>query len=107
MHSRDLDSLITEREAAAVLEWQQPEYDNRPVHIMRDHPSHGVPILGGMWGVDLGRMDARKRMRGFWRRSLYGVWGWVSIMSKRPNTFIWPRVVSHLWQKVSYRDPGL
>ena len=81
MHSRDLDSLITEREAAAVLEWQQPEYDNRPVHIMRDHPSHGVPILGGMWGVDLGRTDARKRLREFWRRSLYGVWGWVSLMS--------------------------
>jgi len=45
--SRDCDSRISEREAAAVQEWLTSEKD---FHIMRDHPYHTVPILGGMWG---------------------------------------------------------
>jgi hypothetical protein len=27
------------------------------VHIMRDHPYHGVPILAGMWGVKGGKLN--------------------------------------------------
>lgn len=45
--SRDCDSRISEREVAAVQEWLTSEKD---FHIMRDHPYHTVPILGGMWG---------------------------------------------------------
>jgi hypothetical protein len=47
MLSRDCDSRIGEREAAAVAEWLASEKD---FHVMRDHPHHRVPILGGMWG---------------------------------------------------------
>lgn len=46
--SRDCDSRITQREAISVLEWISSE---KSFHIMRDHPHHGTPILGGMWGV--------------------------------------------------------
>nr|CAH0110641.1 unnamed protein product [Daphnia galeata] len=46
--SRDSDSRIIPREKAAVREWLASD---RIFHIMRDHPYHCIPILGGMWGV--------------------------------------------------------
>jgi hypothetical protein len=51
--SRDCDSRISEREVSAVNEWLNSDKD---FHIMRDHPYHGVPILGGMWGCRRGIM---------------------------------------------------
>lgn len=48
MISRDCDCRIGEREAEAVGQWLNSAYG---FHIMRDHPLHGAPILGGMWGV--------------------------------------------------------
>jgi hypothetical protein len=45
---RDCDSRLTLREKAAVDEWLASETG---FHIMRDHPWHGSPILGGMWGT--------------------------------------------------------
>jgi protein O-GlcNAc transferase len=45
---RDADSRITQREAAAVNEWVS---SGSILHIMRDHPHHGYPMLGGMWGI--------------------------------------------------------
>lgn len=45
--SRDLDSAFTPRERASVNVWLE---SNKLFHVMRDHPFHGVPMLGGMWG---------------------------------------------------------
>lgn len=45
--SRDLDSALTIRERASVNAWLA---SNKSFHAMRDHPQHGVPMLGGMWG---------------------------------------------------------
>ncbi len=53
MMSRDTDSRLSEREQIAVTEWIESGAD---VHIIRDHPYHGVPILGGMWGVKGGKL---------------------------------------------------
>lgn len=47
MLSRDCDSRFSDREVAAINEWLN---SNKNFHIMRDHPYHTVPILGGMWG---------------------------------------------------------
>ena len=47
MISRDVDTLILEREVAAVNEWLA---SGKVLHIMRDHPKHEMPIMGGMWG---------------------------------------------------------
>jgi len=52
--SRDCDSRITDREVLAVNEWLKSDKD---FHIMRDHPYHTVPILGGMWGSRRGLMN--------------------------------------------------
>ena len=48
MISRDTDSRLNSRESNAVHEWLN---SGKAFHIMRDHPQHGIEILGGMWGV--------------------------------------------------------
>lgn len=45
---RDADSRASRRERAAVDEWLASTLN---FHVMRDHPSHVLPIMGGMWGV--------------------------------------------------------
>ena len=57
MVSRDLDSRLTGREAAAVTQWLT-DPQQLPFHVMRDNPQHGTEILGGMWGA---RMDTGYR----------------------------------------------
>lgn len=47
---RDADSRIQPREMLAVEEWLR---SGKTLHIMRDHPNHLTPILGGMWGLAL------------------------------------------------------
>ncbi len=51
--SRDCDSRFSNREILAINEWLSSDKD---FHIMRDHPYHTVPILGGMWGCRNGIM---------------------------------------------------
>lgn len=51
--SRDCDSRFSDREVGAIEEWLLSDKD---FHIMRDHPYHTVPILGGMWGCRNGLM---------------------------------------------------
>lgn len=51
--SRDCDSRFSIREINAINEWLKSDKD---FHIMRDHPYHTVPILGGMWGCRNGIM---------------------------------------------------
>ena len=52
--SRDTDSRLTQREKDAVDEWMNSD---KGLHIMRDHPWHGAPILGGMWGCKRGVLN--------------------------------------------------
>ena len=42
--SRDTDSSISTREDAAIREWLR--YDKN-FHVLRDHPGHCIPMLGG------------------------------------------------------------
>jgi hypothetical protein len=51
--SRDCDSRFSDREFFAIKEWLESD---KEFHIMRDHPYHAVPILGGMWGCRNGLM---------------------------------------------------
>ena len=63
--SRDLDSRLTSREAAAVQEWLE---SGRAVHSMRDHASHQMPMMGGMWGTRLTQPGVRQKWRSAWQR---------------------------------------
>lgn len=44
---RDTDSRLAAREEEAVNEWLKSD---KTFHVMRDHPFHKFPMLGGMWG---------------------------------------------------------
>ena len=59
MISRDTDSRLSHREKAAVDEWLASD---RGLHIMRDHPWHGYPVLGGMWGAKAGTIPKMKEL---------------------------------------------
>ena len=72
--SRDADSRFDYRERAAVEEW----LDSRMAfHIMRDHPYHNAPILGGMFGARGGSLkgfaDVLTRNREAWAEQT-GFW---------------------------------
>lgn len=54
MVSRDLDSLISPREAAAVQEWLESD---KAFHFMRDHPAHSIEILGSAWGIRMSPLE--------------------------------------------------
>lgn len=45
--SRDMDSRLNPREAAAVKEWLQSRYR---IHGMQDNAEHTRPLMGGLWG---------------------------------------------------------
>lgn len=53
MMARDTDSRLSLREKLAVQDWIDSGCD---LHVIRDHPYHGVPIVGGMWGIRGGRL---------------------------------------------------
>ena len=44
---RDADSVVNDREKAAVAQWLG---SGLPFHVMRDWYSHTDPMLGGLWG---------------------------------------------------------
>ena len=48
---RDCDSVVSEREAAAVAEWLG---SGEPFHVMRDWYTHTDPMLAGLWGGTAG-----------------------------------------------------
>ena len=48
---RDADSRIHMRDRWAIDEFVS---SNFKAHSVRDHPYHGVPLLGGLWGVKSG-----------------------------------------------------
>jgi hypothetical protein len=52
---RDADWRLSDREAAAVMEWTQSVDFNKPdsaiLHCIRDHPKHaGSALVDGLWG---------------------------------------------------------
>jgi hypothetical protein len=85
---RDADSRLNERERAAVDAWLASDRD---VHIMRDHPHHTTPILGGMWGVRRGRLW---NMRGLLAKFTRDVYEWQADQDFLRD-LVYPLVVRH------------
>lgn len=83
---RDTDSRLSLREKSGIDEWLNSD---KNFHVIRDHPLHDVPILGGLWGVRGGLLADINELIGQW-----------NIVSQYQNdqTFlrnvVWPRVVS-------------
>lgn len=67
---RDTDSRLNYREKSAVDEWLNSD---KTIHIMRDHPYHGYPILGGMWGFkNNGKYNLQEILESFHKTNEYG-----------------------------------
>lgn len=60
---RDADSRLNEREADAVRTFEESD---KMVHIMRDHPAHKIPMMGGMWGAKKGFLPEFERLMHEW-----------------------------------------
>jgi hypothetical protein len=76
---RDCDSRLSHREYLAVNEWIE---SGKTLHIMRDHPAHGVPfgasslgILAGMWGIKGQVVNLRDMINEFTfdKKNYYGI----------------------------------
>lgn len=59
---RDCDSRLTPREQAAVAAWID---SGKQFHVMRDHPMHMAPVMGGMWGGCV-TQETRMRLLSHW-----------------------------------------
>lgn len=67
---RDTDCRLNLREKAAVDDWINSD---KGFHIMRDHPYHMFPVLGGMWGAKKGCLPDMKRLTEAWdQQDKYG-----------------------------------
>lgn len=62
---RDADSRLTVRERECVDEWLASD---KKMHVMRDHPAHHLPVLGGMWGLKRGPLDMESTLMRFLER---------------------------------------
>ena len=68
--SRDTDCRLSLREKAAVDAWMESD---KGFHIMRDHPFHAFPVLGGMWGAKQGCLPEMKKLSDAWdQQDRYG-----------------------------------
>ena len=87
MISRDADSRISEREVIAVEEWLA---SGKQFHIMRDHPRHGVYMLGGMWGCRKGSVENMPDLLDRYYRDSYG--GFSAVANDQDFLYkeIWP-----------------
>jgi hypothetical protein len=65
MISRDTDCRLGNREKAAVDEWLKSD---KGFHIMRDHPYHKFPVLGGMWGAKKDAIPNMKELIESWNQ---------------------------------------
>ena len=98
---RDADSRFSFREQLAVFCWLR---SNSPVHVMRDHPAHNMPIPGGMWGARFGAIQNLRDLIEEWRRTSRR----YAAMAEQGTTYgmdqvflteiIWPLVKSDVYQ---------
>lgn len=58
--SRDADSRITDREIVFINEFIESD---KCFHIIRDHPGHGIEILGGTFGVKVKEFNKKYKIK--------------------------------------------
>lgn len=67
---RDTDSRLSYREKYAVDNWLE---SGKTFHVMRDHPYHRFPILGGMWGYRKNnKYEMKNLLSNFHKTNEYG-----------------------------------
>jgi len=82
---RDCDSLVNQREKAAVDEWLT---SGKRFHVMRDHPEHAELIMAGMWGGVAGLLPKLSHQAVTYYEGHVQKWRWVDQDFLRER--IWP-----------------
>lgn len=91
--SRDLDSPILERETTIVRQWLQ---SNQTIHLIRDHPEHAIPILGGLWGIKLNEETSWRRNMSRYLLTPDFVRRFTAVRDQDfLEQFLWPHIQSH------------
>ena len=98
---RDTDSRLNEREAAAVQEWMDSDFE---FHIMRDNEQHRAYICGGMWGAkksfimkekDSFDKEVEMHVKSVPFNQIYGARGkYFNMDQPWLWKYIWPKVVN-------------
>jgi hypothetical protein len=89
MISRDVDTKILPREVEAVNEWLT---SGKAFHIMRDHPKHEMPVMGGMWGCRAEHLRDMKELIFRWKKfNRYGC------DQEFLSCVIYPRLLENSW----------
>jgi len=89
MISRDTDSRLGIREKSAIDDWVE---SGKKFHIMRDHPYHGMPIMGGMWGCKPVLSDDVKNLS----------YKWLEIQPDKKGSD--QEFLRHVYEKLSSED---
>jgi hypothetical protein len=55
MMVRDADSRIHVRDRWTIHEFIKSQHK---AHVIRDHPYHTTPLMGGLWGLKKGLVDS-------------------------------------------------
>ena len=98
--SRDIDSPIFERETTIVRQWLKSE---KTIHIIRDHPQHTVPILGGLWGIKLDKERAWRESAANYLLSPDVVRCYTNVRDQNfLEDFLWPYARSHPQRTLEY-----
>lgn len=91
---RDVDDRLTCRERSAVDEWIA---SGKNFHVMRDHPNHRYPMMGGMWGGVSGTIPELNSMLDTYRASHdMGFWSDMGFLNDCLwENFVKPNHISH------------
>lgn len=92
---RDPDSRLTSRDRMAVQEWIE---SGELFHNIRDHPHHGIAIMGAMWGA-VGGFIEPEMMREFQNRRSETRFNDDQLFLKE---FVWPNVKDYALVHDSY-----
>lgn len=88
---RDADSRIYERDRACIEDFVNSD---KLFHIIRDHPNHHHPIMGGMWGI-------KKGVLGMKLETIFEVWAKENNSTEFWNdmdflrNFFYPHILPH------------
>lgn len=91
---RDADSRLSLREQAAVNAWLA---SGRAAHVMRDHPLHWAPMMGGMWGIRGGIIpEMSEALDRFGRPDRF------DSDQRFQSDYVWPRIKMNCLQHDDY-----
>ena len=91
MFVRDADSRINERDEWCIREFIQSQ---KMFHIIRDHPYHTTPIMGGLWGIKKGSIPHlnMRRYIEVYRHSYKNATGYDQFFLR---DILYPKIVSN------------